>query len=141
MISYRHADLLNKIREHQSIPIDVTFTIHFPTTNGGQEFKKDDEDRYFATFFVDINATDSDSNLIVEKMQRVLRIPGFGEPVNSGSTTYLVSRPGETWDSFNRRIRDEIMEKMRPICVGNISVSGQSAGRYEWILKMKIRNY
>ncbi len=142
MISYRQADLLNTFKEQNAPIVNVECTINFPTTNHGQEFLKNDNGMYVADFWLNIDEIAPNSEGVVDRISRVLNMPGLGEVNNTSlDDVMILSKENETWDDFNRRLKREFVEKLQPICVEPIDVEPQTSGRYAWVLHMKIRNF
>jgi hypothetical protein len=135
MISYRQADLFDSFRDSQVPPVDVDFHIQFPTEQNGNAHGRKNG-RYYAVTNMHVKVPASDMKTTDKIVERVeLALGKDGHPLWGD----IYSEEDETFDDFSRRVRNEYMDRLAPISETTPVSNGHSVGRYELVIKLKIK--
>lgn len=132
MISFRQADLIPSMQEATTPPVDVDFILTFPTQNNGNEHGMKNG-RYYAITEIHIKIPAGDiatNNRILDRVEKAMFPYAWGD---------IYSSEGETYDDFNKRLRDTFKAQLAPISDVPPTHTAQSTGRYQWIIHLKIK--
>jgi hypothetical protein len=133
MISFRQADLLPSLQKSIVPPVDVDFTILFPTEHNGNAHGRKNG-RYYAVTNVHIKVPASATEITDKIVKRIEEAIG-----GNGLWADIYSEEDETFDDFSRRVRNEYMDLLAAISDTPPVSNGHSVGRYEWVIRLKIK--